>query len=425
MTRIERVLFSPGVSAFFFDDQLAIKAGARRDGFVYRGTPATPGFRAVREAGQSLSVILVLDDGQFAVGDCAAVQYSGAGGRDPLFLAASFLPLLEALVRPRLEGRTVAPFREMAGWIETLRVQDRPLHTALRYGLSQALLAARAAARQRLPCEVLCEEYGLAVVADPVPIFGQTGDARRENADKMILKRVDVLPHGLFNAVASKIGRDGTKLRAYLRWLARRVRTLRGADDYRPTFHVDTYGTIGLIFDHDPDRIAGFLASLESDAGGFPLYIEGPVDAGARDRQIDALRAIRERLRARGSPVKIVADEWCNTIGDVRAFCAADACDMVQVKTPDLGGIQHTVESILHCREAGMEAYQGGTCNETDISARLCVHVACAARPARMLAKPGMGFDEGFTIVHNEMARIRRVLCWRREQAPGAGEMDR
>lgn len=29
-----------------------------------------------------------------------------------------------------------------------------------------------------------------------------------------------------------------------------------------------------------------------------------------------------------------------------------------------------------------------------------------ATSPAQMLAKPGMGFDEGFMIVYNEMQRI-------------------
>jgi methylaspartate ammonia-lyase len=61
-----------------------------------------------------------------------------------------------------------------------------------------------------------------------------------------------------------------------------------------------------------------------------------------------------------------------------------------------------------------MEAYQGGTCNETDVSARTCVHVAVAARAERMLAKPGMGFDEGFSIVNNEMERILAVLAAKR-----------
>ncbi|MEA5386406.1 hypothetical protein VB773_10330 [Haloarculaceae archaeon H-GB2-1] len=55
-----------------------------------------------------------------------------------------------------------------------------------------------------------------------------------------------------------------------------------------------------------------------------------------------------------------------------------------------------------------MRAYLGGTCNETDLSARTCAHVALATEPAQVLAKPGMGFDEGYTIVENEMRRTVR-----------------
>ena len=109
--------------------------------------------------------------------------------------------------------------------------------------------------------------------------------------------------------------------------------------------------------------------------------------------------------------MKIVADEWCNTLEDVLEFTDARGCHMVQIKTPDLGGIQDIVEAVLYCRAHGMEAYQGGTCNETEVSAQCCVHLAMAAHPARMLAKPGMGFDEGFMVVRNEMERIRAVLA--------------
>jgi methylaspartate ammonia-lyase len=61
-----------------------------------------------------------------------------------------------------------------------------------------------------------------------------------------------------------------------------------------------------------------------------------------------------------------------------------------------------------------MRTYLGGTCNETDRSARMCVHVALAVQPDQMLAKPGMGVDEGFMIVKNEMGRALAVLRHRR-----------
>ncbi len=408
--KIKKAIFAPGKSAFFFDDQRAIKKNAAHDGFIYKGKPVTPGFPRIRVAGECISVLLVLEDGQAATGDCAAVQYSGVGGRDPLFLASAYLPFLKRNIGPRLEGLTVGRFRDMAGAFEEMTFRGKRLHTAIRYGLSQALLDARAKAEHKLKCEVVCEEYGLPVIAKRVPIFGQSGDDRYLNADKMILKEVEVLPHALINNVEEKLGRKGEKLRAYIRWLAKRITDLRRRDSYRPDLHIDVYGTIGIAFDYDMDKVADYLASLEKDAGEFALYIEGPVDMDEKPRQIEAMGRIRRRLKTLGSSVKIVADEHCNTLEDIREFTDAACCDQVQIKTPDLGGIQNVVESVLYCKERGMEAYQGGTCNETDVSAVACVHVALAARPVRMLAKPGMGFDEGYMIVNNEMERTIQLL---------------
>ncbi len=413
--KIVKALFAPGASAFFFDDQKAIKAGAVNDGFDYAGAPLTPGFKRIRAAGESVSVLLMLADGQTAVGDCAAIQYSGAGGRDPLFLAETFIPLLERRIRPLLEGAEVREFRLMADAVSAIRVDGRPLHAALRYGITQALLDARARAEKKTRCEVVCGEWGLPPDPTPVPIFGQSGDERYMNADKMILKGVDALPHGLFNSVKEKIGRDGGKLKAYLRWLSARIGKLAPRPDYKPDIHVDVYGTIGLIFGNDAGKTAAYVAGLQEDAGAFDLYVEGPVDAGSRDAQIEALRAVKDGLRRLGSPVKIVADEWCNSAEDVRDFTDAGACHMVQIKTPVLGGLQDTVESVLYCKAHGVEAYQGGTCNETEVSAQACVHLAMATHPRRMLAKPGMGFDEGYTVVKNEMERIRVLLAARGE----------
>ena len=37
---------------------------------------------------------------------------------------------------------------------------------------------------------------------------------------------------------------------------------------------------------------------------------------------------------------------------------------------------------------------------------RVCVNCAMATQPDQILAKPGMGVDEGYMIVYNEMERI-------------------
>ena len=176
-------------------------------------------------------------------------------------------------------------------------MEGKQLHTAIRYGLSQALLDATALASNRLKAEVVCDEWHLPVVAEPIPLFGQSGDDRYNAVDKMILKHVDVLPHGLINNVDEKLGRQGEKLRAYVEWLAKRIVELRTEDTYKPSLHIDVYGTIGLIFDKDPIRCAEYIASLQEQAGDLELYIEGPVDAGNKPDQIRLMKGIMDHLK--------------------------------------------------------------------------------------------------------------------------------
>ncbi|MBN2658577.1 MAG: methylaspartate ammonia-lyase [Spirochaetales bacterium] len=411
--KIVKAIFSPGVTGFFFDDQKAIKAGAEHDGFIYRGEPMTEGFTTIRMTGQSISVQLIMENGQIAVGDCAAVQYSGAGGRDPLFLAETYIPFIEEHIRPWLEGRDIQSFKEAAEEFDVLKVDGERLHTAIRYGVSQALLDAAAISAGLLKQEVVCRDYDLPVVAEPVPLFAQSGDDRYTAVDKMIIKQVDVLPHALINNIDTKLGRKGELLLEYVGWLRNRVEQLRENRDYKPDLHIDVYGTIGIIFDYDAERMADYFLELEKAAGDLQLYIEGPMDMGEKAKQIEAMKELQDKLHEKGCKVKTVADEWCNTWEDIRDFTDAKCCDMVQIKTPDLGSIHNIVKSILYCKEHGMEAYQGGTCNETNISARTCVHVGLAARAERMLVKPGMGFDEGLTIVKNEMERTLAVLKYK------------
>lgn len=410
---ITDVICSGGKTGFFFDDQKAIKAGAVPDGAAYRGSPLTEGFTAVRQAGESISVMLVLDDGQIAYGDCAAVQYSGAGGRDPLFLAGEFIPVIERRIAPLLTGRKIDSFRQMAEEIDRLIDQNtgKKIHTAIRYGVTQALLDAAAKSKKMLMAEVVAQEYGTEVSDREIPIFMQSGDNRYENTDKMILKGAMVLPHGLINHVQSKLGRHGELLLEYVEWLRRRIAELKPCEDYQPVLHLDVYGTIGIAFDYDLKSMLEYFKKLESAAHPLQLRIEGPVDAQNREGQMLALKLLTEGIDREGQSIQIVADEWCNTLEDIRYFADNRAGHMIQIKTPDLGGINNVAEAVLYCKEKGVGAYQGGTCNETDRSAQVCTHVAMAVKPDQILAKPGMGVDEGFMTVYNEMSRI---LAYRR-----------
>ncbi|HBG01307.1 MAG TPA: methylaspartate ammonia-lyase, partial [Firmicutes bacterium] len=313
--------------------------------------------------------------------------------------------------------KELTSFRKLAKEIDLITDDSgKPLHTAIRYGITQAILDGVARTRNLTMVEVIVDEYGLELIPERVLIFAQTGDDRKLNADRMIIKHVDVLPHGLFNNV-HKLGKSGEHLADYLVWLKNRVQELKVQPDYLPDFHVDVYGTIGEAFNNDVAQIGEYVKGLAELVSPHQLAIEGPVDCDSKEEQIKLMAELRAYVDQRNIPVRFVADEWCNTLGDIQEFTDAKAGHMIQIKAPDLGGINNTVEAVLYCQNHGMIPYLGGTCNETERSAQVTVQLAVATRPRQILSKPGMGVDEGLSICTNEMNRVVALL--KRKQGRG------
>ena len=405
--KIKDVIISKSFTGFFFDDQLAIKNGAINDGFHYVGKSLLPGFTKIRQKGEAISIQLVLENGMIGYGDCAAVQYSGTGGRDPLFLADDYIPFIEKNIKPLLIGESVNNFKTLAEKYDKMLMDGKRLHTAIRYGLTQAFLSATAVTQSLTMAEVVRKEYGInEEVYNSVPVFTQSGDDRYDNVDKMIIKEADVLPHALINNVETKLGKNGEILYKYVNWLKNRIEKFKPHAAYQPILHIDVYGVIGIAFDNDIDKMVDYMISLENVAAPLKLRIEGPVDAGNKPDTIQYLKKIREELEKKDSKVEIVADEWCNTLEDIIDFADAKAGHMLQIKTPDLGGVNNVIEAIQYCNKVGIGSYCGGTCNETNISAEVSTNIAVACMATQCLAKPGMGVDAGFMIVKNEMNRI-------------------
>jgi methylaspartate ammonia-lyase len=386
-----------GLGGYYFDDLIAVRGGAEADGFVYRGAPVTPGHEAIRNPGRVVVTQLVDADGCVGHGDAAAIQYSGVVGRDPVLSPELHGPEVDVAVRRLVEAGPV-------GWREGCRlVEEANLHTGIRYGLSQALLGLISAHHRTTMADVVASEYGL---GEPtaVPIFGQCGDERYRNVDKMILKRLDALPHGLINS-AQLFGAEGETFLEYARWVRDRVVAL-APEGYRPTLHFDVYGLPGFELGFDVDRIARFCERLERVCEPFDVRLETPIDAGATEATAASLAALRQALARNGVPVALVADDWCNTAADVELFVGLGAADMIQIKTPDLGALTNTVEAALACRRGATQVFVGGTCNETDVSSRATAHVAASVNADLIYAKPGMGVDEGTMIVRNEFVRM-------------------
>lgn len=414
--KITNVILTKSYSGFYYDDQVAIKQGAKHDGFFYLGEPVTDGFRAIREPGEVISIQLVLEDGSVGKGDCVAVQYSGCGGRDHVFLIDENMPLLQEKIVPMLIGEDVAKFRPLAEKYDRLLVDGKRLHTAVRYGLTQAILNATAVSRRLTVAEVVREEYDVPDTEyKTIPVFSQSGDDRYMAADKMILKEVDVLPHALINNVETKLGKEGEILLSYIKWLRDRILTMRMNPGYNPILHFDVYGTIGLAFNYDVDKMLAYLLECEKAGAPFHVRIEGPIDTGDREGTLKYEKILTEKLIACGSKLEIVADEWCNTLEDIKLFADEHAGHILQIKTPDLGGVNNICEAIIYCNKHGVGSYCGGSCNETDISTRTTTNIGIACNAIQFLGKPGMGVDEGYMIIKNEMNRVVALANSRRK----------
>src|SRR5438045_1700802 len=128
--------------------------------------------------------------------------------------------------------------RDAAGSSTAIWRRARPGHTALRYGLTQALLHAAALARRVTMAEIVADEYGSQIARAPLPILASCHKEDQTMIDRMILKRVELLPHASFQQVERDIGLQGEKLVAYAQGVVRRIREI-GDKDYRPAIHLD------------------------------------------------------------------------------------------------------------------------------------------------------------------------------------------
>ena len=412
--KVKEVICAEGRSGYMHRDLLAIKSGkAKRNGSLFEGAPMSPGFTRIIEPATVISVMLVLEDGQIAFGDCADVILAGVAGRDPAFNSRHHIDYVRSEVADALRGRDVSRFRENAEEMDGFLHEGKRLHTAIRYGVSQALLHATALSRKETMTETIAREYGSTISTEPIPILASCHKDDAGQLDRVILKRVGLLPHGSFQIVGEHIGLQGEKLAAFVRGVAARITEI-GDPDYSPRIHVDLYGTLGELFELKVDAIADYLGGLRKESGAYQLLVESPMIAKTQAEQVEKFAALKRRLKARGTDVGIVADEWCNTISDIRLFTEAEASDFVQIKTPDLGSIHNTIEAVLYCKANGMGACLGGTANETDHSTRISTHMGLACRPDFMLSKPGLGADEALMIQTNEMARTLAILAARR-----------
>lgn len=394
--RIKRATLVAGIGGYWVNDQPAVQGGAKKDGFFFKGEPVTPGFRAIREPSVAYCVSVELDDGQHAHGDCVTVFNAGCAGR-PQPLRSENLPRIQEAVAALFDGRSFAGFREAAGALDRLSPENWAAPVA--FGVSQALLSAAALERGVCMARVLMDEYGVALAETPPRFAGSCGGEWELNVDKAIARRIAMFPQSALQTAA-----DCERLPEYVSWIVRRLEQLAGSD-YAPDLHFDFHASLGRMLGNDEDRVCDYLADIVRRARPYKVYFEDPMLSATADEALERMARLRERFDTRGPHCGLIADEWANAPGEMARFAKAAAAHAIQIKVPDNGSLTATIEAMRTCREAGILPYLGGSCNETDISARATVHVGIAFGAWRLLTKPGMGFDEGLMVMTNEMNR--------------------
>jgi len=400
--RIAKVIASEGVGGSYCSDQDAIAKGAVVDGLFVRGKPVLPGFHTCRDVASAICLQVVLDDGQVAHGDGTSLVYPGRGGADPPFDGRDLIPIVEGVVADALVGGVLDGFRPLARIVESLRVDGKRLHSALRWGLEGTLLDAVALSRKLTKAEVLAEEWQAPLASEGPPLNVQHGFGWDLGIDKAILRQV-----GAYHRATHHRQMWDDHPRA-LKLFRDRVREF--APGLKIDIQLDMNGFGGRAFDNSSDRLVEHIAHLERCVEPYGILVGSPFEMPDRSSQIAKLAELRSRMRAAGLRSQLVADHWCLSHEDHVAFAEAGVADYHAVRAVAMGSCHEAVESLLYLKRRGIKTWLSATATGTDRGAQVMAHMALATHPDLMTATPGGGVDEAHSITVNEISRTLALI---------------
>jgi len=274
----------------------------------------------------------------------------------------------------------------------------RRLHPALRYGVTQAILAALASLQRTTVAEVICQEYGLPRPDAPVPLLLEMpleqipGEDLWQQAAAVALIFAGDDPEG-------QLGVRGTRM-------LRLVRQLKGLLVHRgeeggvePSIYVSLEGSLGRLHDLSLGKVLGSIYGLEQAAEPYTVFTGDPVVFEDLSDQIEKMAELKELVRMRGLSVQLVARAGLNTLDDVGAFLEADAVHAIYLDCRRLGGLNETIEAALAIRQKGKRMLLAG--GDPGVLGQL----ALALRPD--LVDPGSPAG-GYAIRHE----MDRALAW-------------
>ena len=371
----------------------------------------------IRQPASVLQIGLQMENGETAWGDCLSVSFAGKSGRDSSLENASTRDILDpARLFKFLQDSTGKELASIDGSI----AREFPKWTAaIRFGVSQAMVNAMAIATRRMPFHVLRDALASTrsqstrekpgILAVPA-LQGSCGSNWRDAVERMIVAGVEYLPQGQFEDLDRELGADGTRLFDYVDWLKKRIADLSPKPIPR-AITIDFHGALDQIFRGDIRLVAEFIDKLSRRCQPFDLHVESPVVESTFEAQIQRLLELKTAMRAHGTKARIIADEWANSLAQIEKLSVDKIVDGIHIKMPDTGSLLDSGRAVRICKENGLFVILGGSCTETVTSSRLAAHLGMATGPDAILVKPGISFDEGFSVMKNELLVIQSLLA--------------
>ena len=418
---IKNLIFSEGVGSCWQEDISAVRDSWTAPGDRWttpsstsNNVPGTP-MKYIRQPARVLSIGLQLESGETAWGDCLSVSFAGKSGRDQAIQTSSARDALQEhsllLALQKFKGRLLC--EADAG----LAIEFPDWKPAIRFGVSQALVNAVAVSNHCLATDVLQQALGSVAASTAPALQGSCGSNWHDAVERMIVAGVKYLPQGQFENLAEELGADGSRLFSYISWLKERIAKLSPVSltgtNFPRVITLDFHGALGQIFNGNVNAIVDYIERLAKSCQPFDLHVESPVVEETFHAQVNKLSKLTEAIRSRGISVKIIADEWANSLDEIKILATQTVLDGIHIKMPDTGSILDSGRAVEVCKANGIFVLLGGSCTETACSAQLAAHLAMATGPNALLVKPGISFDEGFSLITNELAKIQSLRATR------------
>jgi methylaspartate ammonia-lyase len=401
--KIIDVITYRGWGGYFFEDIDKIRQKFIPAADRYH-TPTNHGrYPFVRTPAPVVGVGIKLDDSTIHWGDAVAVSFGGKAGRAGLGSPDE----LDHWFKTDFKSWAVG--RDVSGWLsleEAFLTAHKAKPAFVRYAVSQALLSTASHVAGMSPFQLIAKDLSLAPTKQPITLHGSSGGNWDDTVDRMLARKITYLPQGQFENLESQIGPGGANLLKWIEDFKQRAARF----NYTPTLTLDFHGALDAIFDHSDAKIIDFIALMSQKAAPHTLHIESPIVGQTLQDHAKRLTAIRSRVRALAPTTKIIADEWANEVSDIEYLLDQKSVDGIHIKMPDTGTLSECAEAVRICKQANTFALLGGSCTETDIGSRSSVHLALACSPDALLVKPGMGFDESYAQMYNEMSRRLSII---------------